>query len=113
MKPLKKAIKWTKTLIKKFVSKLSNTHKHANYAVLLAVAFALIHKLINLIPNTQFEFGWFAVYAMIVYALRWEIVQKNNSSNPNYWRDKWVDSVVDYVVSVGCFMLTLWICGTI
>ena len=93
--------------------KLTNTWKHALVGSLVGLAGAGIQALVNLIPNTVFEIGWFVVAVMLFFAVRYEIWQENNSgmSTGAYIRLKWLDCVMDVVAAVASCTITLWVLG--
>ena len=95
--------------------KLTNTWKHAAVGLLVGLAGAGIQALVNLIPNTVFEIGWFVVAVMLFFAVRYEIWQENNSGMPTdaYIRLKWLDCIVDVVAAVVCCALVLWGLGAL
>ncbi|HNX37056.1 MAG TPA: hypothetical protein PKI15_01745 [Candidatus Cloacimonadota bacterium] len=95
--------------------KIKNTWKHALVGSLVGLAGAGIQSLVNLIPNTVFEIGWFVVAVMLFFAVRYEIWQENNSGMPTdaYIRLKWLDCIVDVVAAVVCCALVLWGLGAL
>ena len=82
--------------------KLTNTWKHATIGSLVGLAGAGIQWLVNLIPNTQIEIGWFIVAAMTFFAIRYEVWQENESqlSTCEYLKLKWLDTIVDVLSAV-------------
>jgi len=95
--------------------KLTNTWKHAAVGLLVGLAGAGIQALVNLIPNTVFEIGWFVVAVMLFFAVRYEIWQENQSplSTCEYMKLKWVDCIVDVLATVVLCALVLWGFGAI
>ena len=95
--------------------KLTNTWKHALVGSLVGLAGAGIQSLVNLIPNTVFEIGWFVVAVMLFFAVRYEIWQENQSplSTCEYMKLKWVDCIVDVLATVVSCAVVLWAFGAI
>lgn len=95
--------------------KLTNTWKHALVGALVGLTGAGVQWLVNLIPNTVFEIGWFVVAVMLFMAIRYEIWQENQSSLSTdvYIRTKWLDCVVDVLAAVVCCALVLWGLGAL
>jgi len=93
--------------------KLTNTILHAAVGLLCGICGAGLQWLVNLIPNTTFEIGWFVVAGLLFMAVRYEIWQENNSgmSTGAYIRLKWLDCVMDVVAAVASCTITLWVLG--
>ena len=90
--------------------KLTNTILHAAVGLLVGLVGAGIQSLVNLIPNTVFEIGWFVVAVMMFFAVRYEIWQENMSplSTREYLKLKWLDCIVDVLATVVSCALVLW-----
>ena len=95
--------------------KLTNTWKHALVGALVGLAGAGLQWLVNLIPNTTFEIGWFVVAVMAFMAVRYEVWQENQSSlsTCEYIKLKWIDCLVDVLAAVVCCALVLWALGAL
>ena len=94
---------------------ITNTWKHALVGSLVGLAGAGIQALVNLVPNTVFEIGWFVVAGLLFMAVRYEIWQENQSplSTCEYLKLKWLDCVVDVLAAVGSCALVLWGLGAL
>ena len=85
--------------------KLTNTWKHAAVALAIGLLFLAINWLLHWIdPKAQLELGWFGLIAFSMGAITWEANQKNHN---------WIDTAVDLIAGIGCFMLVLWAGGAI
>ena len=92
--------------------KLTNTWKHAQIAVNLAVLVLIVQKLVNLIPNTIFEFGWFAVIVFAMYCIIWEYRQYVAYGQKKYWLYfRGLDTACDLLAGIGSFIAVLWAGG--
>jgi len=94
---------------------IKNTWKHALVGSLVGLAGTGIQALVNLIPNTTFEIGWFIVAAMTFFAIRYEVWQENNSplSTCEYLKLKWLDTIVDVLAATVACALVLWRLGAL
>jgi len=95
--------------------KIKNTWKHALVGSLVGLAGAGIQSLVNLIPNTVFEIGWFVIAVMLFFAVRYEIWQENMSplSTREYMKLKWLDCIIDVLATVVSCALVLWGLGAL
>ena len=92
--------------------KLTNTLKHAQMGVNLSVLTLVIHKLVNLIPNTTFEFGWFALIVFAMYCIIWEYWQYVAYGNKKHWLYfRGLDTACDLIAGIGSFFAVLWAGG--
>ena len=75
----------------------------------MGLAGAGVQWLVNLIPNTVFEIGWFVVAVVLFVAIRYEVWQENNSplSTCKYLKLKWIDCLVDVLAAVVSCALVL------
>lgn len=86
-------------------NKLTNTWKHAAVGIVAGLLFhATVWLLLKIDPTAQLNLGWFAVIAFSFGAIAFEARQ--NSKN-------WIDTAVDLIAGIGCFMLVLWAGGAI
>lgn len=91
---------------------LTNTLKHAQIAVNLAVCVLLIEKLVNLIPNTVFSIGWTALIIFSLYCLIWEYRQYIAYGQKKYWLHfRGLDTACDLIAGIGSFFAVLWAGG--
>ena len=86
-------------------NKLTNTWKHAAVGIVAGLLFhATVWLLLKIDPTAQLNLGWVAVIAFSFGAITFEARQ--NSKN-------WIDTAVDLIAGIGCFMLVLWAGGAI
>ena len=95
--------------------RIKNTWKHAAIGSLVGLAGAGMHYLVNIIPNTTFEIGWFVIAGLLFMAVRYEIWQENQSplSTCEYMKLKWIDCLVDVLAAVVSCALVLWSFGAL
>ena len=95
--------------------KIKNTWKHALVGSLVGLAGAGIQSLVNLIPNTVFEIGWFVIAVMLFFAVRYEIWQENMSplSTSEYLKLKWLDCIIDVISATMSCIVVMWILGAL
>ena len=91
---------------------ITNTWKHAQMGVNLAVLTLIVQKLINLIPNTIFSIGWTAVIIFSLYCMIWEYRQYVAYGQKKYWLHfRGLDTACDLIAGIGSFFAVLWAGG--
>ena len=91
---------------------ITNTLKHAQMGVNLSALTLVIHKLINLIPNTIFSIGWTALIIFSLYCMIWEYRQYVAHGQKKYWLHfRGLDTACDLIAGIGSFFAVLWAGG--
>lgn len=92
--------------------KLTNTWKHAAVGSAIGFVSGTLQKLINYLPNTIFEIGWFTAIAFFAASLLWEYWQyQQHGAKRFYWSIRGLDTVCDiFAGNAGCILL-LWYGG--
>ena len=94
--------------------KLTNTWKHIAVGIICGIIVSAIRFLILLIPNTNFEIGWFTVFSFALGCCFWEYWQYVAfGSKRYYWQMRGLDTIADFIAGNGSFMLILWAFGAI
>jgi len=98
---------------------LTNIPTHFDWGIRIAIVVAGLQRLVNLIPNTQFQIAWMAFLACIITSM---VVEKNQAkiayevlgiSIKQYLRTKWLDCIVDVLACVLATLFTLGALGAL
>jgi hypothetical protein len=86
--------------------KLTNTWKHFVIALIVGLLAGFIHwAILKLDPNAIiYLWWWFVVGAAIIL---FNVENNQNRRNPKYWKENWIDSMVDWTVGMIGFVMGL------
>lgn len=90
---------------------LTNTWIHFVIALLVGLIAGFVHwSLLKLDPNAIIYLWWWFVIAAALILFNME--KNQNRRNRKYWRDNWLDSLVDWAVGMVGFvtgLLPFWL----
>lgn len=55
--------------------KFTNTSKHFDVGLKISLAFAIVEKLVAMLPNTIFRIWWMGLILLSLYAIKLELIQ--------------------------------------
>ena len=94
--------------------KLTNTLKHALVSISVLIVAVVLQKLVNLIPNTQFQIIYLVGLGLLVRSLYWEYQQYvEHGCKPFYWKFRLLDTVCDILAGNAPYWIGAWLLGVL
>ena len=93
---------------------ITNTWKHALVSVSVLILSVVMQKVVNLIPNTQFQIIYLVGIGLFVRSLYWEYQQYvEHGCKPFYWKFRLLDTVCDLLAGNVPYWLCAWMLGVL
>lgn len=87
---------------------IKNTFLHATVALAVFMLTAICNSILIELIGKPIRFGRLYVATFFAFTIVFELYQKTKSRRVHYWRDKWLDSILDVVAANVVYALLMW-----